>query len=448
MRAAPPAFSTTSRNTSSSDGATTVDATSTGDARAAAARRERRRRRRRATRSTACTAVPKRLVFSTSGIASSARIAVDRLRRATSTIGRPAKTCFSSLDGAERRQPAGVDDRDAVAVLGLVQVVRRDEHGDARLRRASSISRQNCRRDSGSTPPVGSSRNTIGGSWRIAQPSARRWRQPPGRSRVSVCSRPRRPAISSTNARRAASRSAVEPVDAAEEADVLIDGQQLVEREPLRHVADALLHAFGIARDVDAADERRAGRRPQQAAQHADGRRLAGAVAAEEAEDLAARARRTTRRRRRRTAPNRRVRSRTSMASASRRWHRRLVVIGRPRASSRASASRTLASARVRSSSACSSAGLRVEHVGAGRDAGAEALADDAARLGGARGRRRRPRRSRRGSSPARAGAAAPRTRPGDRTRRRAPARRARRRRGFGPLGAARGRRPTATSSR
>ena len=52
------------------------------------------------------------------------------------------------------------------------------------------------------------------------------------------------------------SRAPVEAVDAAEEADVLIDGQQLVEREPLRHVADALLHAFRIAGDVDAADER------------------------------------------------------------------------------------------------------------------------------------------------------------------------------------------------
>ena len=58
---------------------------------------------------------------------------------------------------------------------------------------------QNRRRDSGSTPPVGSSRNTIGGSCRMAQPSASRCRQPPGRSRVSVFSRPSSPAISSTN---------------------------------------------------------------------------------------------------------------------------------------------------------------------------------------------------------------------------------------------------------
>ena len=88
------------------------------------------------------------------------------------------------------RQAAGVDQRDAMAALGLVEVVRGDEHGDARRCDSASISRQNCRRDSGSTPPVGSSRNRIAGSCRIAQPSASRWRQPPARSRASVCSRP------------------------------------------------------------------------------------------------------------------------------------------------------------------------------------------------------------------------------------------------------------------
>ena len=110
------------------------------------------------------------------------------------------------------------------------------------------------------------------------------------------------------------------------------------------------LHALGVAADVDAADRRRAGRRLQQAAQHPDRRRLAGAVAAEEAEDLARPRRRTTRGRRRRSSPNRRVRSRTTMAC-----HGASRYLPSAR-SSRASASRTLASACVRSSSACSSA--------------------------------------------------------------------------------------------
>jgi hypothetical protein len=47
-------------------------------------------------RSTACTAAPKMLVFSTSAIASRRRIAPTALSARTSTIGRPAKTRFSS----------------------------------------------------------------------------------------------------------------------------------------------------------------------------------------------------------------------------------------------------------------------------------------------------------------------------------------------------------------
>ena len=177
------------------------------------------------------------------------------------------------------------------------------------------MSVQNWRRDSGSTPPVGSSRKTIGGSWRIAQPSARRCRQPPARSAARVCSRPSQAGhVDDERAGASSSRAPVEPVDAAEEPDVLIDGQLLVEREALRHVADAALDAFGIAADVDAVDRGRAARRLQQPAQHADRRGLAGAVAAEKAEDLALAARRTTRDRRRRSRRSVRVRSVTVMA--------------------------------------------------------------------------------------------------------------------------------------
>ena len=121
----------------------------------------------------------------------------------------------------------------------------------------------------------------------MAQPSASRWRQPPGRSRVSVFSRPSRPAISSTKRPARGESLARQAVDAAEELDVLVDGERLVEREALRHVANATLHAFGIATDVDAADQGRAGGGSQQAAQHADGGGLAGAVGAQEAEHLA-----------------------------------------------------------------------------------------------------------------------------------------------------------------
>ena len=66
------------------------------------------------------------------------------------------------------------------------------------------------------------------------------------RARASF-SRPARPAISITKRAPLGELRRVQPVDAAEERDVLVDGQQLVEREPLRHVADAALDAFGIA---------------------------------------------------------------------------------------------------------------------------------------------------------------------------------------------------------
>ena len=121
------------------------------------------------------------------------------------------------------------------------------------------MSRQKRRRDSGSTPPVGSSRNTIGGSWRIAQPSASRCRQPPDSvaRRASSRGRAGRPSRARTRGARAR-RSPVEAVDAAEERGCSRSTvSALVEREALRHVADAPLDAFGIAADVDAADRAR-----------------------------------------------------------------------------------------------------------------------------------------------------------------------------------------------
>ena len=78
----------------------------------------------------------------------------------------------------------------------------------------------------------------------------------------------------------------VQAVQRAEEADVLLDRQRFVQRELLRHVADAPLHLLGVAAHVDAVDHGRSRCRLQQPAHHADGRRLAGAVRAEKAEDL------------------------------------------------------------------------------------------------------------------------------------------------------------------
>ena len=51
-----------------------------------------------------------------------------------STIGRVVERLLQLGAGAERRQLAGLDDGDAVAVLRLVEVVRGDEDGHAALR--------------------------------------------------------------------------------------------------------------------------------------------------------------------------------------------------------------------------------------------------------------------------------------------------------------------------
>ena len=191
-------------------------------------------------------------------------------------------------------------------------------------------------------------------------------------------------------------------------ADVLIDGQQLVEREALRHVADPPLDPFGIARDVDAADRRGPGRRLQQPAQHADGRRLAGAVAAEEAEDLAARdveadASTAT------NWPKRRVRSRTCDRGASLPAKRpRQPRLGEADGGDRARAIELGLEQRD----------LRVEHLGAGRDAGLVALADDALGFGGRADAVVGGGDGLRGSTRARARARAPRRSPAGRTRR------------------------------
>ena len=177
----------------------------------------------------------------------------------------------------------------------------------------------------------------------------------------------------------------------------------------------------------------------QQPAQHPDGGRLPGAVAAEEAEDLAAPRRRTT------VVDGDELR-RSGGSGRGRRWRRRpgpvhrCRVIGQAARSSRAlrpSARRALATRARAIELRLQQRDLRVEHLGAGRDAGAEALADHALGLG-------------RGADPVVGGGdggaarvelqpalRAPRTSPGDRSRRPAPRARERVARGLRALGAA-----------
>ena len=121
--------------------------------------------------------------------------------RAPSPPAAPACTNTSSIDrGAELLlqlggRPDGADpsrdhDRDAVAVLGLVHVVRGHEHGRARRPRPRRSAPRTGGGVIGSTPLVGSSRNTMRGWWRSATENASFCRQPSGIDRTNRSRRP------------------------------------------------------------------------------------------------------------------------------------------------------------------------------------------------------------------------------------------------------------------
>ena len=125
-----------------------------------------------------------------------------------------------------------------VAALGLVHVVRADQHGEPgggeRVDLLPELAPA-C----GSTPAVGSSSSSSCGSCRMQAASARRCFQPPESWPASW--RPRAPRPSRSSAaldRLAALRHRVDPRD---EVEVLAHAQVLPEAEALGHVADLAL---------------------------------------------------------------------------------------------------------------------------------------------------------------------------------------------------------------
>ena len=104
--------------------------------------------------------------------------------------------------------------------------------------RNSDSSFQNSRRETGSTPVVGSSSRISSGSWTSVQASASFCFMPPD-SRSARRSRNGVSCVISSSC--VAARLVVaHAVDLGEELDVLVDGQVAVEAEALRQVADAL----------------------------------------------------------------------------------------------------------------------------------------------------------------------------------------------------------------
>ena len=96
-----------------------------------------------------------------------------------STTVRSATIAFRSRGVPSATICALVDHGDPVAeVVRLEHVVGRQQHRLARLGRATAIVARSSRAPTGSTPIVGSSRKTTGGSWRSPRAMCSRWRMP------------------------------------------------------------------------------------------------------------------------------------------------------------------------------------------------------------------------------------------------------------------------------
>ena len=152
--------------------------------------------------------------------------------------------------------------------------------------RNSDSSFQNSRRDTGSTPVVGSSSRISAGSCTSVQASASFCFMPPDSRRRAAAKRRELRHLEQPVAPRAVVADAV---DLGEERDVLVDAEIAVEAEPLRQVADRAGDPAVVAHRIEV---RARGRVPlsarQQAADQPDRRRLAGAVRADQPEHLAA----------------------------------------------------------------------------------------------------------------------------------------------------------------
>ena len=230
-------------------------------------------------------------VFAEGGDLLDARHAGERPRRGARSApgddeGAEPRLLDDLLGGAARDDGAVGDVDDAVAALGLVHVVGGDEHGQPVLGEAVDL------------VPELAPRLRIDAGGRLVEEQQPRLVHDAGGEREPLLPAAGERAGELVLAARQAEaverlvdglaevRQRIEPRD---ELEVLADRQILVEGEALRHVADLALDRLGLALDVVAEAGPLAGGRPEQAADQADRRRLAGAVRPEEADDLARR---------------------------------------------------------------------------------------------------------------------------------------------------------------
>ena len=266
--AARPAASLRSTNTSSSDGAigSHVDrrATEPARARCADARAQQRRRRRRRGAAHVQRGAEQRHVVDAGDASRSTRSRAARGSRcATSTqrAGRSATRISARVPTSTRRPPSRKPMREAYSASSMYGV-------DTTIVSPSWCSWcsifQNSRRDSGSTPVVGSSSSSRS---RLREQRRRRARasascRPTARRRAARGTVPR-PTISSRSRRRARSATSRGTlVERRAQPQVLVDREILVEREALRHEAEgaawrACTRARGRREDAgDEAEER------------------------------------------------------------------------------------------------------------------------------------------------------------------------------------------------
>ena len=187
---------------------------------------------------------------------------------------------------AQRNHLSAKDQRQPIAVFGLLHVVRGDKDGDALLRHLVNQVPELAARD-GIDSGGGLVEKEDGRpvQHRAAQRQAL---LPSARKRAGneillalEIGHLKRPFDAFLKIFR---RNAVEP---GEESQVFDHLEIVVERELLRHVADVLAHGFRFTANIVSGNLCAAGGGLQQAAEHANGGGLAGAVRPEEAKDLA-----------------------------------------------------------------------------------------------------------------------------------------------------------------
>ena len=188
------------------------------------------------------------------------------------------------VDRAAGQQLAVGDVADAVAALGLVHVVGGDQHGQPVARQPVDL------------VPEFAPRLGVDAGRRLVEQQQLRLVHDAGGERQPLLPAAGQRAGELVAPRRQAKLleravdmlgDRLQLVEPRHEFQVLGDRQILVERELLRHVADFALDLQALGPDIVAEHRALALVGRQQAAQHADGRRLARAVRAEEADDLA-----------------------------------------------------------------------------------------------------------------------------------------------------------------